>query len=188
MEEKEIKLKKKRIKFSDNLIYIIIVIIVIFMLFLGNQGKEEIDVLEEDIEVVEIIEEGDEVIEIVEEEEEALAYPKVGNIINIGSKVLLYYDFSEREFVSNRQPNSDIFSKRYAKHFVFTRFNPVNIKAIDKGIDKVEKEDCVGVIGQFEWLYSGQSLCVITKENNIVALGGTWGDTLNAELSWKTFP
>ena len=51
----------------------------------------------------------------------------------------------------------------------------------------MEKEDCVGIKGQFEWLYSGQSLCVITKENEIAAIGGVWDDTENAELTYKLF-
>lgn len=141
------------------------------------------DLVEEEIEVMEIVEEEPEEVE----EENLTETQKGDNVINIGSKFLLYYDFSEKEFVSNRQYNSDVFSKRYDKYLVFTRYNPVNIKAIDKNITDVEKEDCIGITGQFEYLYSGQSLCVITKENNIVAIGGTWDNTENAELIWKTF-
>jgi len=77
------------------------------------------------------------------------------------------------------------FQKRYDTYFIFTRINPVNIKTIDKNIDEVEKEDCSSIKGQFEWLYSGQSLCIITKENKIAAIGGEWENTENAELTWK---
>lgn len=145
-----------------------------------------IPVAEEDVEIIGAIEEEAEVIEVVEEEIPAET-PKADNMVNIGNKFLLYYDFSEGEFADKRNFEQDVFSKRYAKHLVFTRINPVNIKTIDKNIDDVEKVDCAGVKGQFEFLNSGQSLCVITKENNIVALGGTWDDTENAELKWKVF-
>lgn len=141
---------------------------------------------EEDVEIIGTIEEEAEVIEVVEEEIPAET-PKADNMVNIGKGFLLYYDFSEGEFADKRNFEQDIFSKRYAKHLVFTRINPVNIKTIDKNIDDVEKGDCAGVKGQFEFLNSGQSLCVITKEGSIAAIGGTWDDTENAELKWKVF-
>ncbi len=260
-------MERKKIKFSNNLIYLIIVVIAILMLVLGKSG-EDVDVLEEnqgleestgsgfldietlpggaeiflddsynglspltiynipagihnvvikkegyedfvsevsveagrktfleaslvltktgEVEIIETIEEAAEVIEIVEEEIPAET-PKPGNIVNIGEKFLLYYDFSEKEFTDKRNLEQDIFSQRYAKHLVFTRINPASIKTIDKGIDSVEKGDCIGVSGSFEYLYSGKSLCFITKENQIGALGGTWDDTENAELKWKLF-
>ena len=263
-------MKKKGVKFNNNLIYLAIVIIVILMLVFGRRGGEEIEVLEENLgleesagsgfleietfpsdaeifldddyngkspltiynvpagihnvvikrdgyedfvsevsleagrkafleaslvlteveekpQVTDIIEGDAEVIGVIEEkkDEETLTEPL--KCVNIGKKFLLYYDFSERKFTDKRNFDQDIFSKRYAKHLVFTGFNPVNIKTIDKSIDNVEKEDCAGIKGQFEFLNSGQSLCVITKEDNIVALGGTWGDTKDAELKWKVF-
>lgn len=141
--------------------------------------------VEEDAKIVEAIEEEAEVIEVIEEEKEDIL--KSDNIINVGKKFLLYYDFSEKEFTDKRNFEQDVFSQRYTKHLVFTRINPANIKIVDKNIDDVEKEDCAGIKGQFEWLYSGQSLCVITKENQIMALGGTWDNTENAELTWKLF-
>ncbi|MFH0868447.1 MAG: PEGA domain-containing protein [Candidatus Woesearchaeota archaeon] len=127
------------------------------------------------------VEEAKEIIETAKEE------ILKDNVINIGKKVLLYYDFSKKDFVSTRQTESDIFSKRYGTYIIFTRINPANIKAIGKNIDNVKKEDCAGIKGQFEWLYSGKSLCIITKENSIVALGGTWENTENAELKYKLF-
>ena len=51
----------------------------------------------------------------------------------------------------------------------------------------VEKEGCMGKKGQYEWLYSGQSLCVTTKEGQIAAIGGTWQETENTDLKWKLF-
>ena len=135
-------------------------------------------VVEEETEIIETDD------EMGEEKEETL---EDINVINIGNKFLLYYDFSEGEFADKRNYEQDIFSKRYADHLVFTRLDIVNIKTIDKKIDDVEKDDCIGIRGQYEWLYSGQSLCVITKEGLIVTIGGTWEDTINAELSWKVF-
>lgn len=142
-------------------------------------------VTEEKVEIIDIIEGDVEVIGFVEEEETLTETPEASNIINIGEKFLLYYDFSEKEFTDKRNFDQDIFSQRNTRHFVFTRINPANIKAVEKDIGDVEKEDCVGIRGQFEWLYSGQSLCIITKENNIVALGGTWYETKNTDLKWK---
>ena len=144
-------------------------------------------VTEGDVEVIGIIDGESEIIETAEDEETSIETFESGNIINIGTKFLLYYDFSEREFSDIRNLDQDIFSKRYRGHLVFTRMNPVNIKAIDKSIDNVQKDDCIGIKGQFESLYSGQSLCVITKEGQIAAIGGSWEDTENAELKWKVF-
>ena len=135
-----------------------------------------IPTFEEEPEIVE-----EKVVEIIEEEEIAKEF----EIVNIGNKFLLYYDFSEREFIRNKQLSSDIFSKRYDEYLIFTRSNPVNIKAVEKSIDDVEKEDCTGIKGQFEYLYSNQSLCIITKENQIVVLGGNWETTENINLTWK---
>ena len=147
------------------------------------EEPEVTEIIEGDVEVIGIIDEKAEIIETVEDEET----PESGNIINLGKKFLLYYDFSEGEFSDIRSFEQDIFSKRYKGHLIFTRYDPVNIKTIAKGIDSVEKEDCIGIKGQFESLYSGQSLCVITKEGQIVAIGGSWEDTENAELEWKVF-
>jgi len=135
-----------------------------------------------------VIEEGE--LEVVEEtelvmEEKVLEEDLTGGKINIEDGILFYYDFSEGEFMDKRRPKHDIFSKRFEQYFVFTRFNPVNIGVIDKNINEVEKGDCIGTKGQFELLHSGKSLCVITKENQIVAIGGIWQTTENAELTWK---
>lgn len=143
---------------------------------------------EEEVEIVEE-EKGGIVGDIEEEtfvEEETLTETlESSGTINVGTEFLFYYDFSEAKFADKKDFDQDVFSKRYDTYFVFTRINPVNIKTIDKNIDDVEKEDCRGIKGQFEWLYSGQSLCVITKENKIASIGGEWEDTENAELTWK---
>lgn len=136
--------------------------------------------------IVEVIEEKLETAEI-EEKEVMVGTLKANGIINIGNKFTLYYDFSEGNFTENRQLDSDAFSKRFKQHLVFTRFDPVNIKTIDKNIDSVKKEDCINVKGQFEYLYSGQTLCVGTNEGEIAAIGGNWDNTEDAKLSWKVF-
>jgi len=147
-----------------------------------EKREEIIDIVEEKVESVEK-EVG--VIEDVDGEKSLAETLESISTINIGTKFLLYYDFSEGKFADKRNFDQDAFSKRYDTYFVFTRINPVNIKTIDKNIDEVEKEDCSSIKGQFESLYSGQSLCVITKENEIVALGGEWEDTENVELILK---
>jgi len=146
---------------------------------IGLELEETVGVMEEEIE---------EVLEVIEEEEE-ISVKEIGseNFVNIGDTFVLYYDFSEGDFTILNNPTSDVFSKRYDTYLLFTRLNPVNIKVISKHINTITKEDCLGIVGQFEYLHSGQSLCVITKENQIVALGGEWEDTKNMDLSWKTF-
>ena len=146
-------------------------------------SEEKVEIAEEEKE--ETVESEEE--ETLVEEETSTGTLESSSTINIGTKFLLYYDFSEAKFADKRNFDQDVFSKRYDTYFIFTRINPVNIKTIDKKIDDVEKEDCIGKKGQFEWLYSGQSLCVITKENQIAAIGGEWEDTENAELTYKLF-
>jgi hypothetical protein len=192
-------MKNKGSRLNDNLIYVAIVIIVILIFVFGKRGGEETNVLEEDLDLetplVPTISEEEPQSGIIEGdigvvgvvEEETLPAPEPENLINIGKKFLLYYDFSKREFTDKRSLEQDIFSQRFSKHLAFTRFDPVTMRIIDKDIDSVEKDDCIGIKDSFEYLYSGQSLCVITKEKNIVALGGTWDDTGNAELTWKLF-
>ena len=147
-------------------------------------------ILETSLVLIPIVEEEPEIIEVVEEEtEEIKAVAMEGNgVVNLGDEFVIYFDFSEGKFTENRQFDSDVFSKRFDKHLVFTRFDPVNIKMIDKSIENVKKEDCINVKGQLELLNSGQSLCVLTKEGIIAALGGTWENTENAKLAWKLFP
>lgn len=127
----------------------------------------------------------------IEEEEEKIAEEPEGlegeNIINIGKKLQFYYDFSDGKFTDSGNTDSDVFSRRFDTYLIFTRFSPVNIKAINKKIENVNKEDCVGVKGTFEYLHSGRSLCIITKEGKIAAIGGYWENTENANLSWKVF-
>lgn len=108
--------------------------------------------------------------------------------IYLGVKFLLYYDFSSRKFDGARLEDYDIFSKRYKDHLTFTRNNPAQMKIINKNIADVEKMDCEGISGGYGQLYSGQSVCVITKEGLAAAVGGSWSEnTENAELIWKVF-
>lgn len=108
--------------------------------------------------------------------------------INLGKKFLLYYDFSGKKFEETRPEDYDIFSKRYVNHITFTRANPAQMKIIRKNIADVEKEDCGGISGSYGELASGQSVCVITKEGLVAAVGSSWAKTTeNAELTWKVF-
>ena len=105
--------------------------------------------------------------------------------VNLGNAFLLYYDFSSREFKSVRPEDYDVFSKRYNNHLTFTRANPAQMMIINKNILEIEKEDCESAVGSYGQLASGQSLCAITKEGIIAAIGGSWESTENAELKWK---
>ena len=144
--------------------------------------------LEADLVLIPTVEEKIKTAEVTEEKEEIeIGTLKANGMVNVGEKFVLYYDFGEGKTTDIRQLDSDVFSKRFSSYLVFTRFDPVSIKTIDKSIDNVKREDCVGIKGQLEYLHSGQSLCVITKENEIVVLGGTWDSTENAKLTWKMF-
>ena len=137
----------------------------------------------------------DEVAEMPAEKEEAAMQEETeaaqdgsSGKINLGVKFLLYYDFSSRKFEGMRPEEHDVFSKRYNDHLTFTRNNPAQMKVIDKNIADVEKEDCEGISGGYGQLASGQSVCVITKEGLVAAVGGSWlENTENVELRWKVF-
>ena len=108
--------------------------------------------------------------------------------MSLGNMVLMYYDFSGKKFWNTRPVNYDVFSKRYADHITFTRLNPAKIETIHKDIQSVVKEDCGGASGELKELFSGQTLCVVTQEGIVAAIGGSWEkNTENAELKWKVF-
>jgi len=166
----------------------------------GKKAFVEAELAAEIIEKQDVPEEIPEVEEITEEtwptgaiegEEEKIAEEPEGlegkNIINIGKTLQFYYDFSDGKFTDFGSIDSDVFSRRFDTYLVFTRFSPVNIKAINKKIENVNKEDCIGAKGTFEYLYSGRSMCIITKEGQIAAIGGYWENTENANLIWKVF-
>ena len=152
-----------------------------------------VEIVEEEVpEVEEVIKEAIEETKPIEaiEEEKIVQEPadlKDENIINIGKTLQFYYDFGDGKFTDSSNTASDVFSRRFETYLVFTRFSPVNIKAINKKIENANKEDCIGVKGTFEYLYSGRSLCIITKEGQIAAIGGYWEKTENANLIWKVF-
>ena len=126
---------------------------------LAAEIVEEQDALEEIPEAEEVIEEAIEEakpIEAIEEEEKIVEEPEGlegKNIINIGTNLQFYYDFSDEKFTDSSNADSDVFSRRFDTYIVFTRFSPVNIKAIGKKIEDVKKEDCIGIKGTFEYLY-----------------------------------
>lgn len=119
--------------------------------------------------------------------EEKIAGIKANGVIDIGNRFLIYYDFNEGNFTNRRYADSDAFSNRYDKHFVFIRFAPASVKTISKSIDTVKKPDCIGKKGEYEFLYSEQTMCITTKEGYIAAIGGNWEKTENAKLAWKVF-
>ncbi|MCH9029022.1 MAG: hypothetical protein IH819_05285 [Bacteroidetes bacterium] len=102
---------------------------------------------ESDLVLIVVVDEEPEIVEVVEEKEDIEIEEEPvqeelgkGGVVNIGEKILLFYDFSEGKFIDKRQLDSDIFSKRYREHLVFTRFHPANIKVIEKSIGEVFKE------------------------------------------------
>ncbi len=119
--------------------------------------------------------------------EEKIAGIKANGVIDIGNRFLIYYDFNEGNFTNRRYADSDAFSNRYDKHFVFIRFAPASVKTISKSIDTVKKPDCIGKKGEYEFLYSEQTMCITTKEGQIAAIGGKWENTENTEIVWKLF-
>lgn len=131
-------------------------------------------------------EETKEVTEDKQVEEKGLLEEK-SNFTKVGKEFILYYDLSDGKITKNRIQDFDAISKRYTTYFSFIRYSPASIKVISKNIDKVKKEDCIGINGKFEYLHSGESLCVITKDGFVAAIGGNWENTENAELIWKVF-
>lgn len=119
--------------------------------------------------------------------EENTADIKANGRINVGSAFLVYYDFNEGNFTNRRYADSEVFSQRNTRNFVFIRFVPASVNTISKGIDDVGKSDCVDKTGEYEFLNSGQTMCIKTKEGQIAAIGGNWEKTENAELIWKLF-
>lgn len=144
---------------------------------LKNEVVEE-EVTEEEVEVKE---------EEKEEEEILVGGIKDKGIIDMSDGLIKYYDFSEKYFSAKLQAGLDVFSRRYPTHFVFTRYNPVNIAVIEKNIDEVKKEDCENILGSLGLLSSGKTLCVNTKEGYIVAIGGSLEETEGSTLTWKLF-
>lgn len=148
-------------------------------------NKQEVTREETEGEIVEI-EVEEELIEIVVEEESSVGSLEMEGVIELGNKVVKYYDFSEREFTDRLQAHADVFSKRiYLEHLVFTRYSDVDVSVIDKNINMVNWEDCKDITGSIGFLYSGQTLCVNTKEGLNVAIGGKWEETSNVSLRWK---
>ncbi|MBL7147562.1 MAG: PEGA domain-containing protein [Nanoarchaeota archaeon] len=131
----------------------------------------------------EVIEEKQSEGEKTEVVEEAVFGESEGTV-NIDS-IIKYYDFSEKQFTDKLKANVDVFSRKYPTHLVFTRYSNVNIKVVDKNINEVLKEDCANIIGSLGFLYSGQTLCVNTKEGLTAAIGGTWEETSESTLTWK---
>lgn len=127
--------------------------------------------------------------ETATQEEKEAQDARTGKIYTyLGVEFLVYYDFSSRKFEGERLEDYDIFSKRYKDYLTFTRNNPAQMKVINKNIDDVEKTDCEGISGSYGQLYSGQSVCVITKEGLVAAVGGSWIEsTEDVELRWKVF-
>ncbi len=146
--------------------------------------KEEIGVILREIKKEVVDDGGGEISEEIEEDV-FVGVPEE-NIIELGDKILKYYDFSEKEFTDKLKRGSDVFSKRYSTHLVFTRYSNVNVDVIDKNINEIEREDCVNILGTLGLLNSGQTLCVKTKEGNIVAIGGSWEDTADGTLIWRS--
>ncbi len=94
-------------------------------------GLVQISVIEEKTDV----EEETELEEIIEEKEKIEVVSLKGyGVANLGEKFLLYYDFSKGYTTTIRKFDTDAFSKRYKKHLVFTRIQPVHVKTIDTNI------------------------------------------------------
>ncbi len=153
-----------------------------------DAGKRaEVDAYLDEIKKIIIEEPEGEVAEAEEKEDEVLAEGGKKEIINLGSGMIKYYDFSEGKFTDKLMASADVFSKRYTTHLAFTRYSNVNVKVVDKNIRDVKEEDCVNVLGSLGLLKSGQSLCINTREGLTAAIGGEWGETKDAVLEWKVF-
>jgi len=100
------------------------------------------------------------------------------------SSFAMYYDFDNIQFTEIRTSGSDLFSGKYDAYIDFTALAPAKIRALNKPIKDVKKEDCIIGDAAVATLYSGQSLCVQTAEGTLAAVGGSW-QASPTELEWK---
>ena len=128
----------------------------------------------------------EEQVEILNESRKnANASLRDSGIIDLDKNFLIYYDFSEKQFTTQRPADFDMLSKRFNTVLTFIGSSPASIRAISKSIEDIKKEDCADIKGSYNDLHSGQSLCFITKEGIVGAIGGEWQNTENAKLMWK---
>lgn len=118
--------------------------------------------------------------------EDMPALPAKLNTINISKSFIIYFDFDKELFTNIATPTPDIFSSRYDTYVYFTAISPANILLVNKQIKDVKKEDCTKSKDVVANVYSGQTLCVRTREGIIAAVGGSW-TTTPSELEWVVF-
>ncbi|MBI2139993.1 hypothetical protein HYU14_03650 [Candidatus Woesearchaeota archaeon] len=108
-----------------------------------------------------------------------------------------YFDFSKGDiFVKDtldRDMKVYLFSPGSGYQFVKAYGSGANIWAVEKSISAAAFDDCQPSQEKLENiknLYSGQILCVITKENKRAMLGGTWTGVpdFNTVFTWRYFP
>ena len=118
-------------------------------------------------------------------EEKIITVSELNNV-ELGEKFIKYFDFDNASFTDLRKVNTDVFSKNYKTHISITSIHPAKVGIVDKPIQEVNREDCMYVGDTIADLFSGQTLCVNTREGAYAALGGVW-DIEPGELEWKLF-
>ena len=108
------------------------------------------------------------------------------NAANINSSFIIYYDFKNGMFTPTTSGSPDAFSSNYGTYIYFTAITPSAMRAFNKPIENMKKEDCKFLTETIANLYSGQTLCVKTTDGRIAATGGSWKDNPN-ELKWVLF-
>ena len=105
-------------------------------------------------------------------------------------------DFSKGQIFQDGVYEPDLRVKRYAKSSGYNYFevesSEPNIWIIEKKIAEATRADCIEKIAdakEYNYLRSGQTVCVKTKENNIALVGGYWqgSPTEDTKLRWKYY-
>ncbi|MBI2139241.1 hypothetical protein HYU13_06640 [Candidatus Woesearchaeota archaeon] len=107
-----------------------------------------------------------------------------------------YIDFSQKKIFLLDVPEHDVkiylYSDTQGYPFIKALSPASTIWTVDKSIEGIIFEDCKpsnDKLSSYADLISGQTLCVVTVEKNIAAMGGTWLGAPNTKtvLSWKLF-
>ena len=101
--------------------------------------------------------------------------------INLSS-FAMYYDFDKMQFTELRTDGSDLYSKKYQDNIEFVTLVPAKLHIVNKPIKDILKEDCIFSETGFGRLLLGQTLCVKTGFDNVVAIGGNWQTSGELEL------
>lgn len=107
-----------------------------------------------------------------------------------------YFDFDKKLTFEDEADDYDFKIKLYASASGYNYFRVESPRdklwIIEKEIEKATRADCMEKISKansYDYLRSGQTLCLETKEKNIALIGGHWEGlpTEDTELTWNYY-